>query len=123
MSSTTNYTIGEQVTALAAVVILAGIAGCALGLLGGYQFPNIWPFRGYKLKPVLKVITIPSLVAMIIMGAIVRNLFPQHVMNAFPDSWASTIRNMCLAILLIRGGLQVTFSGKGVIVAILCIIP
>ena len=121
-SAPSPYSIGERVGALAIVVILAGIAGALLGLLGGYHFPKIGPFKGYHLKPVIKVITIPPLVAMIILGCVARNCFGQ-VTKPFPDDWASVIRNICLAMLLIRGGLQVSFAGKGLIVLILSCIP
>jgi len=59
---------------------------------------------------------------MIILGCIARNLFGS-VMDAYPTLWTSYIRSICLSILLIRGGLQVSFQGKGLIVAFLAFLP
>ena len=38
-TNTPTYTIGEQVGAIAIVVIVAAAGGAFLGLLGGYKFP------------------------------------------------------------------------------------
>jgi NhaP-type Na+/H+ or K+/H+ antiporter len=65
---------------------------------------------------------IPSLIMMIILGCIARNTFGD-VMKAYPSAWTSYIRSICLAILLIRGGLQVQFKGKGLLVVFLTILP
>jgi hypothetical protein len=110
------------VGALAIVVIMAGIGGIFIHLLSGYTFPNMWPFRGYKLRPLLTTFPIPPLLGMIIMACIARNLFGSCT-AAFPDNWANTIRNICLCILLLRGGLAITFADKGLIVLVIAIIP
>ena len=65
--------LAEKVGALALVVILAGIAGCLIGLLGGFTFPKCWKFKGYTLNPVLRIVTIPPLLGQIIIGCVVRN--------------------------------------------------
>ena len=44
-------------------------------------------------------------------------------MKPYPDDWASMIRGICLSILLVRGGMQISFRGKGLIVLVLCTIP
>lgn len=86
------------------VIILSAILGALVGLLGGYNFPKFWKFKGYNLKPVLKVIEIPPIIGMIVMGCIVRNAFGSY-MNAYPAAWAQWMRSCCLACLLVRGGL------------------
>jgi hypothetical protein len=101
---------------------VAAFGGIAIGLLGGFHFPSIGRFPGYHLKPVLRGIVIPPLILMIIMGAIARNLFGS-VMEAYPAPWTSYIRGFCLSILLIRGGLQVSFRGKGLTVVLLSVVP
>jgi solute carrier family 9B (sodium/hydrogen exchanger), member 1/2 len=52
----------------------------------------------------VKGIQIPSLITMIIMGCIARNLFGR-VQDPFPNLWSSYIRSFALSFLLIRGGL------------------
>jgi hypothetical protein len=94
-----------------------------MGLLPGYEFPKIGKFGGWKIKPLLTVISIPPLLGQIIMGAIVRNAMPDSVMKPYPASWTTWMRSCCLAILLVRGGLSVTFRGNGVIVVFLSIVP
>ena len=59
---------------------------------------------------------------MIIMGCIARNFFGEAVV-AYNNEWAQYIRSCCLALLLIRGGLQVSFSGKGILVIFMSFIP
>jgi hypothetical protein len=110
------------VGALILLIVISAIAGIALGLLGGFHFPKIGRFPGYHLKPVLKGIVIPPLIAMIIMGCIVRNLFGWVVLP-YPQPWTAWIRGFCLCILLIRGGLNVSFKGKGIIVVFLSFVP
>jgi hypothetical protein len=61
------------------LIFVAGCAGIALGLLGGFTFPAFWKFKGYRLKPIIKGIVIPPLVAMIIIGMIVRNYFGEAI--------------------------------------------
>ncbi|CDW89456.1 mitochondrial sodium hydrogen exchanger nha2 [Stylonychia lemnae] len=120
--STSTYSNGEQVGSLAIVVAVAAGAGIAVGLLFGFTFPPLGKFKGYRLEPVIKKVQVPSLIVMIILGCIARNLFGK-VMDAYPTLWTSYIRSICLSILLIRGGLQVTFQGKGLIVAFLAFVP
>ena len=117
-----TYSIGEQVGALVIVVAVAAGAGIAIGLLFGFTFPSLGKFKGYRLQPIIKTMQIPSLIMMIILGCISRNLFGD-VMNAYPTLWTSYIRSICLTLLLIRGGLQVTFTGKGLMVLFLSFVP
>lgn len=116
------YTIADKVGAFAVVIILSAIGGVFITMFGGFTFPKCKPFNGYQLKPLFKRFSIPPLLGMIIMGCIARNLFGP-ITAAFPDSWANTIRNICLCILLLRGGLAVTFANKGLLVLLLVAIP
>jgi hypothetical protein len=86
------------------VVITAGIVGICFGLLAGYKFKKFLCIKPFAVPAVIKVITIPPLIGMIIMGCVARNLFGELTVP-FPDKWASVIRNILLANLLVRGGL------------------
>ncbi len=104
------------------MIVLSAVAGVLLGMLNGYTFPKMKPFNGYVLKPILGKIHIPPIIAMIFMGCIVRNFFGDAV-EPYNNAWAQWIRTCCLAILLVRGGMQVTFKGKGLIVLFMTFIP
>jgi hypothetical protein len=83
--------------------------GACVGLISGFKAPKILCFPGVEVKPLVKKIVIPALIGMIIMGVIARNTFGP-VMKAWPSIWAQEIKSICLAILLIRGGLQIKFQ-------------
>ena len=100
------YPLSDQVGALAGVVLLAGCCGAAVSMLPGYQFPKIWKFPGYKTPTIMKVITIPPLLGMIIMGFIARN-YLGDIMKAYPTVWAGYIRSICISMILTRGGLGI----------------
>eukprot|EP00347_Sterkiella_histriomuscorum_P004939 403358501 len=119
---TQSYTIGEQVGALALVVIVSGLAGIILGLIGGYKFKKFWIFPEYTLKPLLSKIEIPPLIYMILMGMIARNFFGE-AMKPYPATWTVWMRSCILAILLTRGRLSVTFKGKGILVGLMMFGP
>jgi len=76
----------------------------------------------YSTKPLFSLFTIPPLIGMITFGMIAHNLFGREVM-AYQEKWASMIREICLTLLLIRGGLTIKFQGKGVIVALITVVP
>jgi hypothetical protein len=59
---------------------------------------------------------------MIIMGCIVRNFFGDVVLP-YNNAWAQWVRTCCLAVLLVRGGMNVSFAGKGLIVLLMTFIP
>ena len=65
---------------------------------------------------------LPPLVAMILMGAVARNLFTWES-EAYHDMGASYMRIVCLMVILLRGGLEITFKGKGLIVFLFTIVP
>ena len=100
----TDFSVGENIGSLLLLIFVSGCAGIAIGLLGGFHFPKVWKFPGYHLKPIIRGIVIPPLIAMIIMGCVARNLFGP-VMDPYPAPWTAFIRGFCLSILLIRGGL------------------
>jgi NhaP-type Na+/H+ or K+/H+ antiporter len=118
----TDFSVGENIASLVLLIVVAAFGGIAVGLLGGFHFPKVWKFPGYHLKPIIKGVVLPPLIIMIIMGAIARNCFGS-VMEAYPSDWTAHIRGFCLAILLIRGGLQVSFRGKGLPVLLLSVVP
>lgn len=117
-------TTGENFVALLIVVIFAGVGGFLTRLLKGWKFSeNCLCKKGYTLPPVSQKITIPVLVGIIVFGCIARNWFPQEIMENYPNSWASWIRTVCLSIILMRGGLELDFEGKGLIVVLLTLVP
>lgn len=59
---------------------------------------------------------------MIIMGCIARNFFGD-VMKPYNNAWAQWVRICCLGILLTRGGMNVSFTGKGILVILMTFIP
>lgn len=59
---------------------------------------------------------------MIVFGCLARNIF--GVENRYyQEKWASMIREICLTLLLIRGGLAISFNGKGLLILVLTVIP
>ena len=96
--------------ALAVVVILATLGGLAFRALAGFDIPKVGRFKGYKVKAIIRYVTIPPLIGMILMGFIARN-FIGGVMLAYPSRWATFIRLICLCLILMRGGLNVSFKG------------
>jgi len=75
------------------------------------------------IKPALTKIQIPPLVGMIIFGCLARNFFAQSYMQHYPNKTASWIRIVCLSIILLRGGLELDFKGKGLTVVLLTLCP
>ena len=76
-----------------------------------------------KIKPCLTSIEIPPLVGMIIFGCLARNFLGPGYMEHYPDNTASWIRMVCLSIILLRGGLELDFKGKGLTVVLLTLLP
>jgi hypothetical protein len=79
--------------------------------------------NGINIPAISDTITIPTLVGIIIFGCIARNWFPVSIMEHYPEKWAEWIRTVCLSIILMRGGLELDFEGKGLIVVLLTLIP
>ena len=82
-----KYTSGEQVGALALVIGLAAAAGLIIGALGGFDIPKIRSFKGLAVPALFSKVTIPPIVAMILMGMFVRNFFGD-VIKPYNNSWA-----------------------------------
>ena len=56
------------------------------------------------------------------MGSIARNCFG-NVVKPYNNAWAQWVRTCCLAILLVRGGMNVSFTGKGILVVVMTFVP
>ncbi len=117
-----QYSMNEQLGSLAFVYGLVGLAGICFGLLIGFTFPPIFCFKGYRLKPFMSKFQIPPLVAMIITGFVTRN-FGGEISNSFPKKIAAWLCNCVVAVLLSRGGMAISFKGKGLLVILIIIIP
>lgn len=117
-----NYSVVQELGSLVFVIFCAVVGGTFFGIINGFKLPNIKPFNGYEVKPLLRCIQIPPIIAMIFAGCISRNFFGKIVAPYNPE-FAQWLRTCCLAILLTKGGLQVSFRGKGLIVVFLAMIP
>lgn len=95
------------------------------GALGGFLFQLVQGITlcGKKLEPCCTCITVPPLVGMVIFGCIARNAFGDITENHYPEMWADWGRQICLSIILMRGGLELDFEGKGLTVVLLTLIP
>ena len=93
-----------------------------IGILEGYTIKKCWFIPEVKIPPLITTIKVPPLLGMMIMGCIIRNFFGD-LMLAYPAPWTSWMRACCLGMLLTRGGLQVSFKGKGLVVLLLSILP
>ena len=60
---------------------------------------------------------------MIIFGCIARNFFCAEYMDHYPEPWAGWVRSICLSIILLRGGMELDFKGKGLTVVLLTLCP
>lgn len=75
------------------------------------------------LKPCMTKISIPPLVGMIIFGCLARNTFCTEYMEHYPEPYAAWVRSICLSIILLRGGMELDFEGKGLTVVLLTLVP
>lgn len=76
-----------------------------------------------KIKPLLTKIAIPPLVGMIVFGCIARNFLCKDYMQHYPEYYAGWVRSVCLSIILLRGGMELDFEGKGLTVVVLTLVP
>ena len=104
------------------VVIFGSIGGILISFLAGIHVPKIGKFPGFTTRPIFTSIIIPPLIGMIIMGFIARNFVP-ICEQAFPSRWAYFIRMISLCLLLLRGGLNITFKGQGITVVLISFVP
>mmetsp|Transcript_14326 Transcript_14326/g.24378 ORF Transcript_14326/g.24378 Transcript_14326/m.24378 type:complete len:96 (+) Transcript_14326:134-421(+) len=75
-----------------------------------------------------EVVKIPHLVGMIILGCLARNYWTPDFNgdvegDCYPDEWAFWIRQICLSIILMMGGLEISFKGKGTLVFLITVCP
>lgn len=85
-------------------------------------------FKSGKVGPVkvpraLKAVQIPPLVGMIIFGCLARNFLCPDLMQHYPIIPAGHIRIICLSVILLRGGLELDFTGKGLTVVLMTLLP
>ena len=113
----------EQLFAMIVVVVCAMIGGMLVNLLKGMNLgANCCCKKGFKLPALSEKITIPPLVGMIVMGCIARNFFGSK-MDHLNDDWSEWVRMVCLSVILLRGGLELDFEGKGLTVVLLTLCP
>ena len=85
-----------------------------------FQSGKIGPLH---IKALLTKIEIPPLVGMIVFGCIARNFFCAEYTDHYPEPWAGWVRSICLSIILLRGGMELDFKGKGLTVVLLTLCP
>ena len=119
-----NVNAGMAIMNILIVGLFALVGGLLIKLLGGMKCPKS-PCckKGCELKPILTKITIPPLVGMIIFGCLARNILPTSFTDDYNDVWAGYIRMVCLGVILLRGGLELEFKGKGITVVLLTLTP
>ena len=105
------------------VYLVCSCGGILFAILAGgidLKIGNVGPIR---IKPLLTKINIPPLVGMIIFGFLARNFLCNWYMDFFPDKYASEIRSVSLSIILMRGGMTIDFTGEGLKVVLVTIVP
>ena len=71
-------------------------------------------FGPIRMKSWIASVQIPPLVGMIVAGCLTRNMFHylfEDFMQHYPDKVASFIRTICLSFILLRVGMELTFTG------------
>jgi hypothetical protein len=117
-----TYSLGADIFSILLVVLTAAVGGVLVALIGGLHQSKMCCIPAYSTKPLFSLFTIPPLIGMICFGMIAHNCFGREVM-AYQEKWASMIREICLTLLLIRGGLTIKFQGKGLVVALITVVP
>lgn len=116
-------TWGERILALAMVVLCATVGGIITQILmRGLSF-RTGSVGKIRLNPVMTSIQIPPLVGMIIGGCLARNFLCRSYMEHYPEFIAGWIRNICLSVILFRGGMELDFKGKGLTVVLMTLVP
>ena len=54
---------------------------------------------------------------------VLRAAFKDNIMSYYPDDWAAWCRQMAMAILMLIGGMELVFKGKGLIMVLLTFMP
>ena len=109
--------VGKSVGAFVIILVFGAFGGFLFQLVQGIEL------CGYKIDPCCTCITVPPLVGMVVFGCIARNAFGDITENHYPEIWADWGRQICLSIILMRGGLELDFEGKGLTVVLLTVIP
>lgn len=113
----------ERILALFVVVLTAAIGGMLIQVaMFGITFKSgkIGPI---EIHPLLNAVKIPPLVGMIICGTLARNFMCSEYMQHYPEPIAYWVRNVCLSVILLRGGMELDFAGKGLTVVLLTLVP
>jgi Na+/glutamate symporter len=112
-------TDAQKMVALLIIVGFAHLGGFIVKVLSkGQKMP------GCVIKPVLpKNLQIPPLVGMIFFGCFARNVFESSEPNIYYEPWADWVRQVCLSTILMMGGLELSFAGKGLTVVLLTVGP
>ena len=119
---TSHISPGLAILNILIVAFFAIIGGIVTKMLGGYTFT--WgPCKGKGWGNVLGKVTIPLLVGMIVFGCICRNIMPASLTDHYNEIWAGYIRMTCLGVILLRGGMELEFEGKGITVVLLTLVP
>ena len=109
--------------ALLVVVLCATVGGILVQILMRgilFESGSVGPVR---IKACLTSIQVPPLVGMILAGCLARNFLCTAYMQHYPEVTASWLRIVCLSIILLRGGMELDFTGKGLTVVLLTICP
>lgn len=113
----------ERILALLVVVACAAIGGILtqIAMFGlTFKTGKIGPIN---IHPLINSVKIPPLVGMIIFGCLARNFLCREYMQHYPEPVAYWLRNVCLSVILLRGGMELDFAGKGLTVVLLTFVP
>ena len=105
---------GHKIATLTIVMAFTYFGWYVVSFINGDAYPRI-------VKCTKKWMTIPPLVGMILFGMIARNI--SSYMDKYDDDWGAYIRIVCLVVILTRGGMELSFKGKGLTVFLLTFIP
>ena len=119
---TSHIDPGLAILNILLVALFAVVGGFLTSLLGGFKCP-CGPCKGKGWGNLLGKVTIPLLVGMIVFGCIGRNVLPTDLTEHYNDIWAGYIRMVCLGVILLRGGMELEFAGKGITVVLLTLVP
>lgn len=102
--------------------MLASVGGIIIQVLMNGATVNSGKIN-WKFPSCPKYVQIPPLVGMIIMGCIARNFLCNAYMQHYPVQLAGMLRLICLSVILLRGGLELDFAGKGLTMILLTLLP
>mmetsp|Transcript_13007 Transcript_13007/g.9409 ORF Transcript_13007/g.9409 Transcript_13007/m.9409 type:complete len:164 (+) Transcript_13007:18-509(+) len=117
-----TYSLIHSVGSIALVMFCSSVGGILISLVSGIHFDGILCIPKIHTKPLVKGLILPPLIGMIIGGCVARNFFGIAT-EGYIELWASYIRKIALCLLLTRGGLTITFRGKGKFVILISFVP